>query len=47
VMYVYAQAFDRSNVGYSSALGLILAGIIAIVTLIQFKFVSKDTTSGD
>ncbi len=47
VMYVYAQAFDRSNVGYSSALGLILAGVIAIVTLIQFKFVSSDTTSGD
>jgi ABC-type sugar transport system permease subunit len=45
VMYVYAQAFDRSNAGYSSALGLLLALVIAIVTWLQFKFVPSDTTA--
>lgn len=45
VMYVYAQAFDRSNAGYSSALGLLLAAVIAIVTWLQFKFVPSDTTA--
>jgi multiple sugar transport system permease protein len=44
VLYIYAQAFDRSNVGYSSALGLLLAVIIAIATWLQFKFVRSDET---
>jgi ABC-type sugar transport system permease subunit len=44
VLYIYAQAFDRSNVGYSSALGLLLAAIIAVVTWLQFKFVRSDAT---
>jgi ABC-type sugar transport system permease subunit len=37
VLYLYAQAFDRSNMGYASALGLLLAALIAILTLLQFK----------
>jgi ABC-type sugar transport system permease subunit len=37
VLYLYAQAFDRSNVGYASTLGLLLALIIAILTVVQFK----------
>lgn len=45
VLYIYAQAFDRSNVGYSSALGLLLAMIIGIVTFVQFKFIRSDVTS--
>jgi ABC-type sugar transport system permease subunit len=44
VLYIYAQAFDRSNVGYSSALGLLLAVIIAVVTWLQFRFVRSDAT---
>ena len=44
VLYLYAQAFDRSNIGYASALGLLLALLIAILTVLQFKFVPQDTT---
>jgi ABC-type sugar transport system permease subunit len=44
VMYVYAQAFDRSNMGYASTIGLLLAMVIALVTVLQFKLVPSDTT---
>ena len=44
VLYIYGQAFDRSNIGYASALGLLLAGIIALLTYLQFKFVQRDVT---
>jgi ABC-type sugar transport system permease subunit len=37
VLYLYAQAFDRSNIGYASTLGLLLALIIAIFTVVQFR----------
>jgi multiple sugar transport system permease protein len=37
VLYLYAQAFDRSNIGYASTLGLQLAAIIALLTILQFK----------
>jgi ABC-type sugar transport system permease subunit len=43
VLYLYAQAFDRSNVGYASALGLLLAVLIAILTVLQFRFFSTGT----
>jgi ABC-type sugar transport system permease subunit len=42
VLYLYAQAFDRSNIGYASALGLLLAGIIAILTMLQFRFLPNE-----
>lgn len=42
VLYLYGQAFDRSNMGYASALGLLLAVLIAILTLLQFKFVPNE-----
>jgi ABC-type sugar transport system permease subunit len=38
VLYLYGQAFDQSNIGYASALGLLLAALIAIVTFVQFRF---------
>ena len=44
VLHIYAQAFDRSNIGYASALGLLLAGIIALLTWLQFKYVQQDVT---
>ena len=37
VLYLYAQAFDASNIGYASSLGLLLAVLIAILTLMQFR----------
>jgi multiple sugar transport system permease protein len=42
VLYLYAQAFDRSNVGYASTLGLLLALIIALLTVIQFRLFPRD-----
>ncbi len=44
VLYLYATAFDRSNIGYASTLGLLLAGLIALLTIFQFRFVPA---SGD
>jgi ABC-type sugar transport system permease subunit len=42
VLYLYANAFDRSNIGYASTLGLLLALIIAGLTVLQFRFVRSD-----
>ena len=42
VLYIYAQAFDRSNIGFASTLGLQLAVLIAILTWLQFRFVQRD-----
>jgi ABC-type sugar transport system permease subunit len=42
VLYIYAQAFDKSNMGYASTLGLLLAAIIAIMTAAQFRLVQRD-----
>jgi multiple sugar transport system permease protein len=43
VLYLYAQAFDRSNMGYASTLGLQLAALIAFLTIMQFRFVRQET----
>lgn len=43
VLYLYAQAFDRSNMGYASALGLLLAVLIALLTVLQFKLFPSET----
>jgi multiple sugar transport system permease protein len=43
VLYLYAQAFDRSNMGYASTLGLLLAAMIAILTVLQFRLFPSDT----
>lgn len=43
VLYLYATAFDRSNIGYASTLGLMLAGLIALVTIFQFRFVPTNS----
>ncbi len=42
VLYLYAQAFDRSNIGYASSLGLVLALMIAGVTVLQFRVFSGE-----
>jgi multiple sugar transport system permease protein len=43
VLYLYGQAFDRSNIGYASTLGLLLAALIGIITVIQFRVLQQDT----
>jgi ABC-type sugar transport system permease subunit len=42
VLYLYAQAFDKSNMGYASTLGLLLAGLIVMLTMLQFRFIQRD-----
>lgn len=43
VLYLYAQAFDRSNIGYASTLGLLLAALIAFLTILQFRVVPHES----
>jgi len=43
VMYgVYEQAFQFGNFGLASAMGIVLAVIIGIISIIQFKFLGSD-----
>ncbi|MGL5440061.1 MAG: carbohydrate ABC transporter permease [Filifactoraceae bacterium] len=43
VMYlVYQKAIQEGRFGVSSAMGVVLAIIIAMISLLQFKFLSKD-----
>ncbi len=37
VQYIYEQAFDRFELGYASALSMVLLLILAVLTLAQFK----------
>lgn len=39
--FIYDQAFQRSNVGYSAAAGTIMFVILMVITALQFKFVEK------
>lgn len=38
VLYIYDNAFSRANIGYASTLGLLLALVIALLTVLQFRF---------
>jgi ABC-type sugar transport system permease subunit len=42
VLYLYSQAFSRNNIGYASSLGLVLAIMIAGLTLLQFRIFEND-----
>lgn len=43
VMYgVYEQAFVLGNFGLAAAMGVVLAAVIGLVSIIQFKFLSSD-----
>jgi len=42
VYYIYQNAFRFYNMGYACALGWILAGIIFVLTLIQFKAMGSE-----
>lgn len=39
--FIYDQAFQRSNVGYSAAAGTIMFAILMVITMLQFRFVEK------
>lgn len=39
--YIYEQAFERSNVGYSAAAGTVMFVILMVITALQFKFIEK------
>lgn len=39
--FIYDQAFQRSNVGYSAAAGTIMFVILMAITALQFKFIEK------
>lgn len=39
--FIYDQAFQRSNVGYSAAAGTIMFVILMAITVLQFRFVEK------
>lgn len=47
VLYLYAQAFDSANMGYASALGLLLALLIAVLTILQFKVFPSEAREGE
>ncbi len=42
VLYIYAVAFDQYNMGYASTLGLILTGLIFILTILQFRLIQRE-----
>lgn len=42
VLYLYSQGFNDMNTGYASTVGLLLAIIIYILTMIQMKLVERD-----
>lgn len=43
VMYgVYEQAFQLGNFGLASAMGVVLAVVIAIISIVQFKYLGSD-----
>lgn len=39
--FIYDQAFQRSNVGYSAAAGTIMFIILMVITALQFRFIEK------
>ncbi|MFD2750418.1 carbohydrate ABC transporter permease [Virgibacillus siamensis] len=45
VLYIYNEAFDRLNMGYASAAGVILFLLTLIFSIINIKFMGKDNTA--
>jgi ABC-type sugar transport system permease subunit len=41
VFYLYQQAFTYFRMGYASAVGYVLFGVIFVLTLVQFRFFGK------
>ncbi len=45
VFYIYTEAFDRLNMGYASAAGVVLFLITLVLSIINIKFMGKDNTA--
>ena len=41
-IYIFDQAFARRNFGYASAMAVVLFVILAVVTVVQMKFLRAD-----
>ncbi|SKC38227.1 carbohydrate ABC transporter membrane protein 1, CUT1 family (TC 3.A.1.1.-) [Krasilnikoviella flava] len=39
--FIYEQAFQRSNVGYSAAAGTVMFVILMVITMLQFRYVER------
>src|SRR4029078_2334441 len=46
VFYLYQQAFTYFRMGYASAVGYVLFGIIFVLTLLHLKFLCKHARAG-
>ncbi len=44
VFYIYSEAFEKLNMGYAAAGGVILFLITLVISLINLKFMGKDRT---
>ncbi len=42
VMYIYKQAFQYYNMGYSATLGVVFAGLILLVVAVQKRYVEQE-----
>ena len=42
VLYIYQQSFDFLNMGYASALSVVLFLILLVFSFVQMKFMMKD-----
>lgn len=42
VLYLYGKGFDQMKMGEASSIGLLLAGIIFILTMLQLKFFNRN-----
>jgi arabinosaccharide transport system permease protein len=38
VRYIYQQAFQRNDMGFGSAIGIVLLAIVLTINLIQLRF---------
>ncbi|MEN1967387.1 sugar ABC transporter permease [Lentibacillus sp. N15] len=45
VFYIYNEAFDKLNMGYASAAGVILFLITLVLSILNLKFLGKDKTA--
>lgn len=43
VLYLYEQGFNQMSMGYASTLGLLLAILIMIMTIIQWKIINRES----
>lgn len=46
VQYIYEEAFQRFELGYASALSMVLMVILAFLTLVQFKLNKGGAVNG-